>query len=92
MTLSDDDDDDKFGAYIYNSSHTAKMFRAAKAKEEEIDVGSKNPRTSSIRKPPRLGKNKAAEEVVQTKTIGTKRKVVEEGRRILVISILQMQS
>ena len=30
----------------------------------------------------RLGKNKAAEEVVQTKTIGTKRKVVEEGRRI----------
>ena len=82
MTLSDDDDDDKFGAYIYNSSHTAKMFRAAKAKEDEIDVGRKNPRTSSIRKSPRLGKNKAAEEVVQTKTIGTKRKVVEEGRRI----------
>ena len=77
MTLSDDDDDE-LGAYIYNSSHTAKMFRAAKAKEDEIDVGRKNPRTSSIRKSPRLAnKDKAAEKVVQTETIGKKRKVVD---------------
>ena len=68
MTLSDDDYDDELGAYIYNSSHTAKMFRAAKAKAEEIDnVGRKNPPTSSI-----IHENKAADKVVQTKTIGKK--------------------
>ena len=71
MTLSEDDDE--LGAYIYNSSHTAKMFRAAKAKEEIDDEGSKNPPTSSIHK------NKAAEKVVQTKTIGKKRKVVDSS-------------
>ena len=78
-------DDDELGAYIYNSSHTAKMFRAAKAKE--IDVGSKNSRTSPIRKSPRLAnKNKATDEVVQTKTIGKKRKFVDEERRIHCIT------
>ena len=71
-------DDDELGAYIYNSSHTAKMFRAAK--EEEVDEGRKNPRTASIRKSPRLAnKDKAAEKVVQTKTIGKKRKVVDSS-------------
>ena len=71
-------DDDELGAYIYNSSHTAKMFRAAK--EEEIDEGRKNPRTASIRKSPRLAnKDKAAEKVVQTETSGKKRKVVDSS-------------
>ena len=68
--VNDDDDDEELGAYIYQTSHTAKLFREKKAAVEALESPPSSHQTQ--RKSPRLLATKSKQQDIPTAVVPEK--------------------